>query len=137
MTDIGQVAVVWVGVLLALLAIYRAGGDVRPIFINVVRGVAKNAQSNATAYGIAIMFGLSASLSAFYDAFAAMESKDLSAMSWHQYAALWTHVLNPFIVAVLAYATQNNFQSGPLAPSVPAAPADAPAVVVTEERMKL
>ena len=124
MGDYWQIVLPCVGILVAVLVLYRAGGDVRPIFVNVVQGVAKNTQNNATQYAIAIMFGLSASLSAFYDAFQGMSSKALTELSWHQYAALWTKVLNPFIVAVLAYATQNNFKSGPLA---------LPAAVVSEQ----
>lgn len=96
--------------LLAFLVVSRkVASDVRPIFINVVDGVAKAAGSNAQAYAIAILFGLSASLSAFYDVFSQLDNKAFAEMTLHQYAALWSKVLNPFCVAILAYATQNKF----------------------------
>lgn len=98
--------------LTVLVITRRLASDLRPIFTNVVGGVAKSAQSNAPAYAIAILFGLSASLSAFIDVFKELSASALSAMSWHQYATLWAKVLNPFIVAVLAYATQNKFRGG-------------------------
>jgi len=97
----------------------RLGADMRPIVINVVRGVAVNAKSNAVAYAIAIGFGLSASLSAFIDVFQQMDQEAFKNLTWHQYFALWAKVLNPFVVAVLAYATQNKFKSGGLDISVP------------------
>lgn len=96
-------------VLLVSIASRRLASDVRPIFVGIVGGVAKSASSNAQAYAIAIMFGLSASLSAFYDVFSQMDVKAFADMTWHQYAAMWSKVLNPFLVAVLAYATQNKF----------------------------
>lgn len=96
--------------LVALLVLRQVREEMKPIFSSIVGGLSKNAQSNATQYAIAIGFGLSASMSAFYDVFNDLTSTNLAAMSWHQYAALWTKVLNPFIVAVLAYATQSNFK---------------------------
>jgi hypothetical protein len=98
--------------LMFLVVLKQMRDDVRPIFHSIVSGLAANAQSNATAYAIAIGFGLSASFSAFWDVFNNLDASSLAVMSWHQYAALWTKVLNPFIVAVLAYATQNNFSGG-------------------------
>lgn len=100
-------------VALVLLYLLRRVSDrVEPIFISVVNGVAKSAQSNAPAYAIAILFGLSASLSAFVDVFKEMNRDAIVALSWHQYAVLWAKVANPFIVAILAYATQNKFKGG-------------------------
>lgn len=87
--------------------------DVRPIVVGVRDGVAKQAQSNAPAYAICILFGLSASASAFIDVFHQLSSEALRLLSWHQYATLWVKVFNPFIVAVLAYATQNKFVKSP------------------------
>lgn len=98
--------------LLALLVLRQIKEDVRPIFVNIVSGVAKNAQSNAPAYAIAIGFGLSACIAAFIDVFQSLDAVKLHALSWHQYAALWAKVLNPFVVSVLAYATQNKFKGG-------------------------
>lgn len=95
--------------LIVLLVVRKVESDLHPVFSSIVSGVAQNAGSNATAYAIAIMFGLSASLSAFYDVFYALDAAAWKVISWHQYAALWTKVANPFCVAVLAYATQNKF----------------------------
>lgn len=115
---------IWPFVVLLIVVVMtrRLTSDLRPIFVNIVGGVAKGAQSNATAYGIALMFGISASLSAFVDVFKDMNATALAAMSWHQYLVLWAKIANPFCIAILAYATQNNFKSGPLAPTAPAAP---------------
>lgn len=112
--------------LVALLAaVYfsrKVATDVRPIFINVINGVASGAKTNWMAYGIAILFGLSASLSAFIDVFKDMSHQAFASMSMHQYLALWGKVLQPFIVAILAYATQNKFK----APAPPASSVSAP-----------
>jgi hypothetical protein len=103
--------IVVLGVLLVvLLLIHRARETLNPLVTGIVGGLSKHAQVNAPAYGMAIMFGLSASLSAFYDIFSQLGKSDLNAMSWHQYMSLWAKVLNPFIVASLAYATKNQFK---------------------------
>lgn len=115
---------VWplVALLAFLIVSRRVASDFRPIFVNVVDGVAKAAGSNAQAYGIAILFGLSASLSAFYDVFSQVDAKAFSDMTWHQYAAMWSKVLNPFCVAILAYATQNKFVPSPSKTNPPFSP---------------
>lgn len=97
-------------VLLGLFVLRKVEGDMRPIVTNMVNGLAGEASRNSKQWGIAIMFGLSASLAAFYDVFSELTTKDMAALSWHQYAAYWTKVMNPFIVAVLAYVTQSNFK---------------------------
>ena len=94
--------------LIVLVVIRQVFQDVRPILISVVNGVAKDASSNARSYAVAILFGLSASFSAFWDVFHTLDATTFSLLTWHQYAALWTKVLNPFIVAVLAYATKSD-----------------------------
>lgn len=110
-TEFGS-SLVWplVVILIGLVVLREAGEELRPIFVSIIGGVAKSASANATAYAIAMLFGLSASLSAFVDVFHALTKEGLAAMSWHQYLSLWAKVLNPFIVAVLAYATQNKFK---------------------------
>lgn len=111
-------SVVWplTVLLMFLIVLKQLRDDVRPIVRSIVTGLSANAQSNAPAYAIAIGFGLSASFSAFWDVFNQLDAASLVALSWHQYAALWTKVLNPFIVAVLAYATQNKFKGGGISP---------------------
>lgn len=97
--------------LLVMLVVFRqVGNDISPIFKSVVGGLSQDANKNAKQYAIAVGFGLSASLSAFYDVFTRLDSTSLSVMSWHQYLALWSKVGNPFVVAVLAYATQSDFK---------------------------
>jgi hypothetical protein len=102
-------------ILVFLIALRQFRNDARPIVSGIITGLSANATRNATQYAIAIGFGLSASLSAFYDVFNDLSAANLSAISWHQYAALWAKIANPFIVAVLAYATQSNF--GPKPPT--------------------
>lgn len=109
-------------ILLGLFVMRQLRQDVQPVFVSIVSGVAKNAQSNAVAYAIAIGFGLSASLSAFVEVFRTMGMDEFKSISWHQYLVLWCKVLNPFIVAILAYATQNKFKTGPLSETTPPFP---------------
>lgn len=118
---------VWplVVVLLGLFILRAVSTDVRPVFVSIVGGVAKQAGSNATAYAIAIMFGLSASLSAFVDVFKDMDKTEMDVITFPQVLALIARVANPFIVAVLAYATQNKFSpklSGSTTPPFPDKP---------------
>lgn len=110
------------GVLLVILVlVHRARETLNPLVTGIVGGLAKHAQVNAPAYGMALMFGLSASLSAFYDVFSQTNKSDLIAMSWHQYLSLWAKIFNPFIVASLAYATKNQFkQANPTPAGMPA-----------------
>ncbi len=107
-------SLVWplIVLLLALFVLRQIREDVHPIFIQVVNGVAKSAGSNAPAYAIALLFGMSASLSAFVDVFKELNRPAILAMSWHQYLVCWAKVANPFVVAILAYATQNKFKGG-------------------------
>lgn len=104
---------VWplVFLLVVLVGAHTARETLTPIIENMTKALAIQAQNNAVAVMMAILFGLSASLSAFYDLFSQLTKTDLNLMSWHQYAALWTKILNPFVVAVLAYATQNKFKT--------------------------
>lgn len=128
MTFADSLAYVWPlsFILVALFVLRQLSTEVKPVFTSIIGGLSKNAQSNATQYAIAIGFGLSASFSAFYDVFNNTTAKEIASMSWHGYAALWTKVANPFIVAVLAYATQSNFTTkkpnGTTAPPFPNQP---------------
>lgn len=114
---------VWpmVFVLVALVVTRRLATDIRPIFINIVTGVANGAKTNYMAYGIAFLFGLSASLSAFVDVFKDLSHQAYATLSFHQYLVMWAKVLNPFIVAILAYAMKNDFKDGGIG-GKPAAP---------------
>ena len=105
--------VVWplLVLLLLLFFVHRISDEGKPIFRGIVAGLAKSATANAVPVAIAVAFGLSASLSAFIDVFKDMSAPHIDALSWHQYAVLWAKVLNPFVVAILAYATQNKFNT--------------------------
>lgn len=94
-------------VLVALFVLRKVGEDVRPLVSSVVNGLSVGAQKHAMNYAKAFLFGLSASLAAFYDVFSAMSNDAWAEMNWHQYAAAWSKVINPFVVAVLAYLTQS------------------------------
>lgn len=89
-------------ILIALIVLRQAWEELHPIFVGMINSLAKNAGANATLVGIALLFGISASLSAFWDVFHSLDRKSLMEMSWHQYIAMWTKVWNPFIVAFLA-----------------------------------
>jgi len=98
--------------LLALLVLHTVRETIRPVVGSIIAGLSKHAAANAPAYAIAIGFGLSASLASFIDVFQTMTSDKIEALSYHQYAALLAKVLNPFVVAILAYATQSRFKQG-------------------------
>lgn len=97
-------------ILVMLVAIRQIRDDAGPVVKAVVTGLSQNAARNATQYAIAIGFGLSASLSAFYDVFHGLDSTTLQSLNVLQLISLCAKVLNPFVVAVLAYATQSNFR---------------------------
>jgi hypothetical protein len=97
-------------VLVLLIVLRHLRDEVKPIFASVVGGLSQDAGRNAKQYAIAIGFGLSASLSAFVDVFKELDAAAVGALGWHQYAAAWAKVANPFVVAVLAYATQSSFK---------------------------
>lgn len=97
--------------LLALLALHHLREAIRPVVSGIISGLAKHASANAPAYAIAIGFGLSASLASFIDVFQTMTSDKIHALSYHQYLALLAKVANPFVVAILAYATQSKFRA--------------------------
>jgi hypothetical protein len=120
-TTVDTLQLVWpLAVLLIFLFVLRqVEAQVKPIVTSVVNGVAQDAGRNAKQYAIAIGFGLSASLSAFVDVFKELDGAAVTALGWHQYASLWAKVANPFIVAVLAYATQSSFKPSSNGTSAP------------------
>lgn len=86
-------------VLLGLLFLRRADAVVQPIVVNVVNGLAKQAGSNALTYGLAIGYGLSASLQALAD--------QATILHWLVIAAA-AKVCGPFVTAMLAFAAKNS-----------------------------
>lgn len=90
------------GVLLALLVAHRVREQLNPVVANLVTGLSEQAKNNAADIGRAMLFGLSASLAAWYDCFSQVDSVTLRGMSAFQLSALFAKVANPFIVAFLA-----------------------------------
>lgn len=85
-------------VLILLVILRKIENTVNPIIAGVVSGMAVQAQKNALGYGLAIGYGLSASLQAL--------AEQATILHWVIIAAM-AKVLNPFIVAMLAYAANN------------------------------
>lgn len=98
-----------------LYLLHRVSNEVKPIVVGVVNGLAKQASSNALAYGLAIGYGLSASLQAL--------AEQATMLDWPIIAA-FAKIANPFIVAMLAFAA-NGFT--PTAPKPAPAPPQSPA----------
>lgn len=119
-TEFGS-SLVWpLAFILIVLTVLRAAWEeLRPVFVSMVNGLAKSAAANANLIGIALLFGISASLSAFWDVFHELTRKSLMEMSWHQYIALWTKVWNPFIVAFLAKIIPTPSKTGGTTPPFP------------------
>lgn len=95
-------------VLIILAVLRKVEAQLNPIVVAMTQGVANQARARAMDWAKAFGFGLSASLAAFYDLFSQLDINAFHGMSVHQYLALWAKVANPFVVAVLAYATQSN-----------------------------
>ncbi len=99
-------AIVWplVVALVVLFMLRRADAVVQPIVVNVVNGIAKQAGSNALTYGLAIGYGLSASLQSL--------SEQATLLHWPVVAAA-AKVINPCIVAMLAFAAKSDLGNPP------------------------
>lgn len=110
-TDYLHIIAPLVVILLVLMGLHAVRETVNPLFGAIVSGLAQHAQKNAPAYGMAILFGLSASLSAFWDVFHSMTKQQFNEMSAHAYLSNWAKILNPFIVAALAYCTKPEAKS--------------------------
>ena len=96
--------IIWplLGFAVAIYVVHQIKEQLNPIITGLVAGLAVQAKANAGSYGVAILFGLSASLAAFYDVFSQVDHLVIQGMSGWQFAALVAKVLNPFIVAFLA-----------------------------------
>lgn len=107
-SDIAPFAWPLIIVLILLVILRKIESTVNPIIVGVVGGLASQAQKNALGYGLAIGYGLSASLQAL--------AEQATILHWVIIAAM-AKVLNPFIVAMLAYAANNEIaKKGPPAP---------------------
>lgn len=102
--DIAPLAWPLVVLLLLLVILRKIESTVNPIVVKVVSGLANQAGSNALTYGLMIGYGLSASLSALAD--------QATILHWYVVAAL-AKVVNPCIVAMLAFAAKNSLGDAP------------------------
>lgn len=105
--------------LVALIVIHLVREEVKPIMRAVVGGLTTDAGRNYKAYATAIAFGLSASLSAWVEAFKDLTAADAATLSYWQLSALFARVANPFLVAMLAYAYKPQGQTGETKPPFP------------------
>lgn len=98
---------VWplVGLLVGLLVLKQVKDDVRPIFLGMVGPLAKQAQSNATAWAVGIMLGVLSSLGALTEV--------ATTMHW-VYVAIACKVLGPGLATIVALIKQS-----PVAPPAP------------------
>jgi hypothetical protein len=76
----------------------------RPVIAKMIAGLATKADSNAMAFGLALGYGLSASLSALAD--------QATALGWLIIAAM-AKVVSPFIVGVLAFTARKDRSDKP------------------------
>lgn len=84
-------------VLVALFVLRKVEEEIRPLVRNVVGGVAKNAQQYALMYAMAFIYASAASLQALGEV--------ATQFGWI-YVAAAAKVLQPGIVAVIAYVTK-------------------------------
>jgi len=85
--------------LILLIIIRKIESTINPIVVNVVNGLANQAGSNALTYGLMIGYGLSASLQSL--------AEQATILHWVTLAAM-AKVINPCIVAMLAFAAKND-----------------------------
>lgn len=110
-------------VLLGLFMLRKADAVVQPIVINVVNGLAKQAGSNSLFFGLMIGYGLSAGLQSL--------AEQATILHWLILAAA-AKVLNPIIVAMLAFCAKNGMTdnakppAGTTTPPFPAPPSPSP-----------
>ncbi len=102
--DIAPFAWPLVVALVLLYLLRKVSNEVQPIVVSVVSGLAKQANTNALAYGLAIGYGLSASLQAL--------AEQATVLQWPLIAA-FAKVANPFIVAMLAFAANGFTPTAP------------------------
>ncbi len=84
-------------VLITLFLMRKVGNDIQPVMRGVVDGVAKNAKQYALMYAMAAIYASAASLQALGEV--------ATSFGWVYVAAI-AKVLQPGIVAVIAYVTK-------------------------------
>ncbi len=124
-TDLAEALapLVWplIVLIIVLFLLRRADAVVQPIVIKVVDGLAKQAGSNSLFFGLMIGYGLSAGLQSL--------AEQATILKWLIIAAM-AKVLNPIIVAMLAFCAKNGLAdqtksapTGTTTPPFPAPPA--------------
>ncbi len=115
---------VWpLAMLLGILVIFwHLRETLKPVVHGTVEGLARNAQKQATSYAIAFGFGVSASLVALIDVFRELTVERAASLSYWQMCAMFAQIANPFVVAVLAYATQQHRSPPPSTATQPPFP---------------
>lgn len=88
--------------MVTLVIVHRVREQLNPVVTSLVTGLSEQAKNNASDIGRALLFGLSASLAAWYDVFSQVDVTAWKGMSAWQFSALLAKVANPFIVAFLA-----------------------------------
>lgn len=102
--NFGATAVWPLTVLLLVLYIFnKLRDDLQPILTAMVNDLAKQVGKNSLIFFIAFLFGLTSSLNAFAEIFAAIDKQAAEAMSWWQFGAVLAKALNPFIGGFLGY----------------------------------
>jgi hypothetical protein len=76
----------------------------RPVVVKMIEGLATKADSNAMAFGLALGYGLSASLSAL--------AEQATLLGWLIIAAM-AKVVSPFIIGVLAFTARKDRSNEP------------------------
>lgn len=111
---------VWplIGLLIALLILKQVKDDVRPIFIAMVGPLAKQAQTNATAWVVGMMLAVLSSMGALAEV--ALQ------MGWI-YVSIACKVLGPGLATIVALVKQSPIPPQPTAPTQTAAPFQTPA----------
>lgn len=94
-------AIIWPlsALLVCLFVLRQLRDDVKPIFTNIINGVAKNAQMNAMTYAMALMLGTLSSLQALTEV--------ATQLGW-LYVAAAAKVLQPGLAAVVALMTKTS-----------------------------
>lgn len=110
MTFTDTLPIVWplTFLLLALVVLRRIEQDLRPVFRNVVAGVATNAQTNALRYAMALMLASLATMQSLADV-----ARD---MHWI-YVEAFAKIATPALAAIVAFVSPSTAPVEP--PKVP------------------
>lgn len=88
----------------ALYVFKRLQTDLSPVVTSMVSSLAQQVAKHSLLFAVAIMFGLSSSLTAFYEVFQTIDDATAKSLSIYQFLALAAKCANPFIGGFLGYA---------------------------------